>query len=291
MCSFPPRPFISRRTRPSHRHAAEIRGHADRVAPEGGDGLFAVGGTGTFQSRLAARERRPPESQAVRASGLRPLNGAVRWNRTLVTHGLAWRCVRLGLVGEVLGRYVSVRSPSSTLSGSGLRCDWRGGEGHGSVTYGQGSCISPDFWHALVTRPARIIRPSPKCLVSGGHIATDGNASSVPDGMHTACHHRRAVGPPHPESPDTAAEAAPRGGRVSPAFIPPGRPAAPSPAPQQRATGVVMQACSPTRRINHRLVGPAPRGRGAPKSMLPSPSASDDLSSGRGSERSGPGRR
>lgn len=136
-----------------------------------------------------------------------------------------------------------------------------------------------------MTRPARITRPSPKRLVSGGHTATDRNASSVPDGMHIACHNRRAGGPPHPESPDTAAEAAPRGGRVSPTSIPPGRPAAPSPAPQQRATGVVMRACSPTRRINHRLVGPVPRGRGAPKSMLPSPLASDDLSSGRGARR------
>lgn len=93
---------------------------------------FCGGGTGTFQSRLAVRERRFPESQAVRASGLRPLNGAVRWNRTLVTHGLAWRCVRLGLVGEVLGRHVSVRGPSSTLFWV-LVCGAIGEEGKGTA--------------------------------------------------------------------------------------------------------------------------------------------------------------
>lgn len=67
----------------------------------------------------------------MRASGLRPLNGAARWNRTLVTHGLAWRCVRLGLVGEVLGRYVSVRGPSSTLWV--LACGAMGEEGKGTA--------------------------------------------------------------------------------------------------------------------------------------------------------------
>lgn len=92
---------------------------------------------------------------------------------------------------------VRPRSKLYPLLGSGLRCDWRGGEGHGSATNSQGFRISPDFWYTLETRLARITRPSLKCLVSGGHTATNRNASSIPDGMHIARH------PPPSRRPST----------------------------------------------------------------------------------------
>lgn len=72
------------------------------------------GGDTEHSSHVPCARGRSSESQAVRASGPRPLNGAAHWNCTLVTQGLGlvMRASRSCLAR--LGGYVSFCGPNHT---------------------------------------------------------------------------------------------------------------------------------------------------------------------------------